>query len=1427
MHGDFSRGHRPDGKRGLSYTRGFAQQRRLLLDSDINAMTDALHERLRALARQTGCPKGSPDLGYLVTPGRLLAVFRDLTDVVTAAANVTFLRDYSEKYLDRYPSLSMNADQGVNGSVTLRLRHMANGATTFWCRADAATTVTLSGGVALNVPANAAFQPVTVNLGSFQTLQIDFNAGEQIWIALIETQQTATAAPRFDYASGHYYLDGLVLSNAADTTWLTNAIPPAAPFNLANGTRLLVYLEGGERHVTCVEDPGLLENALGGDTDTTTRGHAVGQVKIALVPAGFDLEGFSRALNSPVLPNGTLDVTTPPAAPDPDPCALPTQGGYTGRDNRLYRFEVHNGGALGAASFKWSRDNGAELFPVISSTDQTLTFPANVALQPGDLVEVLTAGTIEFGDASPATLNAAGSTFTPSTLAVGRLARLQAATSAGTGVAFSLREPDGVAQVTLAAHFGPFPTTTLKVRRWHGLIQTAAAPVPNVHAIENGIEVAINGSFSPGDYWQYEARAGGGENDNGPFQQTPHGPERDYGPLALMQFNGVNQPLLLERWLDHRFPPLCELTADDIAFDGDRIGSDSDTVQEVIEELWERSGGGCCDFTITAEAGDASAQINEILQNSQGEVLICLEPGVYTLAAPISISNRKVILKGCPRAVLVAQVNRPFRVAGDGRLRLESLVLIGFQTANVRILVDMLPESSSFEAMSCGLFAVPNPAVGQSTQVIQVGDFEPTPFNPNAPVPTTTGSLDVTGPTVKMDGCVAAATWIVVARALTGLDLESSFFNGGVGVLFLENAINARLVNCDYLAGIDLSKLNGWSPDQLLSGADTLAEQLSGFGSGIAPPLASVCIRGRLIVGLSITDSRFSGGYALAITRPAAVTLQGNLVTATHTGYYLGASDQVTITGDRVGGTLVENRGGQYGIQILRGINTSVTDCLVERFLTGIVLGGESGGSGNRTFRETQVQNNNITGAITGVQLGPANGMFYTGELYHLAITENNITAQALGVMVNANTANSSGGGLTSSIAAISSSVRASDNMITARIGIGVIGNQVEVSDNRILLFGGVGSRYGVYSLQFSNVVCEHNQIDIRAANATANVSFAAALTADQVSRAGLFGSFISGTQISSSAIQVVSGAEARISGNTAQAEPGASMRAFRVESHQRLVVSDNQLYSGNVELNGVFDLSFLSNSVLGNASFTNCTDGNVCDNRIRQRTNAAGTSGNLTISSARGGWKVCDNRVDGDITILPVVTFPGGFDFNDIFTNAVIGVRPNVLEALGSMAALSRNETFSELIFNERSVNAERIGVSMLDPGAASMSLRNSDWNATYRAGVTDFIAAGFRNAVGTLADDFSIAVIGYWFENVYHVQCNSNWSRRLNIGSSLGRVAGSTQSTVQVVANRAVESISVKQYRLLVIAMNMAASYPQAGNAGAAAIVQPNLLI
>src|SRR5207302_3802442 len=116
------------------------------------------------------------------------------------------------------------------------------------------------------------------------------------------------------------------------------------------------------REVTALQDPLIREKALGGP-DTATRMQTVWQVKI--------LPGVDRVACDSNIPDwialtapsaGRLTTSTLLPAPSPDPCILSPTGGYRGRENRLYRVEVHVAGTVGGASpvkFKWSRDNAA------------------------------------------------------------------------------------------------------------------------------------------------------------------------------------------------------------------------------------------------------------------------------------------------------------------------------------------------------------------------------------------------------------------------------------------------------------------------------------------------------------------------------------------------------------------------------------------------------------------------------------------------------------------------------------------------------------------------------------------------------------------------------------------------------------------------------------------------------------------------------------------------------------------------------------------------------------------------------------------------------------------------------------------------------------------------------------------------------------
>ncbi len=131
---------------------------------------------------------------------------------------------------------------------------------------------------------------------------------------------------------------------------------------LPSGGPHLIYLDVWQREVTHLIRPELIEKAVG--VDSTTRLQTVWQVKL-LNNVGTDVDcstpldqipGWLPA-NAPSA--GRLSTSTAVVPGEPDPCLIPPGGGYKGLENQLYRIEIHTGGGLGTATFKWSRDNAS------------------------------------------------------------------------------------------------------------------------------------------------------------------------------------------------------------------------------------------------------------------------------------------------------------------------------------------------------------------------------------------------------------------------------------------------------------------------------------------------------------------------------------------------------------------------------------------------------------------------------------------------------------------------------------------------------------------------------------------------------------------------------------------------------------------------------------------------------------------------------------------------------------------------------------------------------------------------------------------------------------------------------------------------------------------------------------------------------------
>ena len=752
MYGDYSRGHEPDRKRGRSYRRVLLQQGRPVLDSDVAASVDALLGEVRATARGLGCTAGSPDLGFLVTPGRLLAIFAEAVDGlrVTAGAPDAWL-DYRHRHLGRYPALALTAAGGVAARVTLPVLAPFDpgggaGRAALWARVEQPVAIAVNG-IAVNlapespdVPARVAFD---VGAASLDPLEIEVPAGGEVWLLQLEQDEAADAEPTFWVAAGSYHVDGLIADANGGGSFPMVSFPPAkgypweespprepplrgllAPVNVAAGTRLVAYLEAFERHVSHVEDPGIREEALGA-SDTTARAQLVGQVKLATVggalPATVDdtARTLREAFASVAESGARLTIDVPAATPSTDPCALPDPAGYSGVDNRLYRVEVHEGEGLSQVRLKWSRDNGSELFAARLDAGGNLLFDAGTSLAAGDIVEVLS-HVVDLGDEELAQVSPGG--FVPSRRAVGQLAQLSAGELAGSSdeVAFTLVEPDDVTvDVVLDDRYGTLPDAVLKLRRWHGILdpqQIAGGGVasPGPHVLEDGITVELSstGAYRPGQYWQYEARVRQ-ENANGPWRPMPHGPERRFAPLALLEYRGASQPLELLAWLDERFSHPCDLDADGVAFAGGRVGSASDTVQEAIEELFERP-----PEIVDASCGELIVRTENGLQGvfdtiPAGEsVRLCIQPGTWELAQTVEVAGKgDLIISGAGAATTLRAdgIDTALRFSGCGRVRIQDLVVeggaagvVGDGLAGALALIDCAGVDLERVTVSCG-----------------------------------------------------------------------------------------------------------------------------------------------------------------------------------------------------------------------------------------------------------------------------------------------------------------------------------------------------------------------------------------------------------------------------------------------------------------------------------------------------------------------------------------------------------------------------------------------------------------------------------------------------------------------------------------------------------------------------------------------------
>ena len=308
----------------------------------------------------------------------------------------------------------------------------------------------------------------------------------------------------------------------------------------------LVYLDVWQRELTYLQEPGLVEKAVG--VDTTGRLQTVWQVKVlgnigktACVPAGEDTTSWPAAIRPS---GGRLTTSFGKLAGETNPCIIPPQVGYKGLENQLYRVEIHRGGEVGTATFKWSRDNatvatrvteiqgGNRLVVESIGRDEILGF------HPGDWIEILDDWHELHG-------------------LPGLLRRIRSGGVDKATRSVSIEDPLPVDLFPVDAQGHTDAARHTRIRRWDqsGTVRNAdgtafqdlnlsassdgiAVPAAGTKLfLENGILVEFGldgGLFKAGDHWLFAARSVDGTIDN-LDHAPPLGIHHHYAPLAIVR----------------------------------------------------------------------------------------------------------------------------------------------------------------------------------------------------------------------------------------------------------------------------------------------------------------------------------------------------------------------------------------------------------------------------------------------------------------------------------------------------------------------------------------------------------------------------------------------------------------------------------------------------------------------------------------------------------------------------------------------------------------------------------------------------------------------------------------------------------------------------------------------------------------------------
>lgn len=351
----------------------------------------------------------------------------------------------------------------------------------------------------------------------------------------------------FLIGEGRYYVDGIMCDNEHQTTYYSQPdFQPIPQSNLDGEERTdLVYLDVWKRNVTALEDPEIMEVALG--QDTSTRMKVVWQVKTHRI---------ARSLTCAAIDRDWKDLTNKWQPKNKGMlCAIaksdskihdntPANQGYSGLENLLYRIEIHKAGRINVKpTFKWSRVNGAVTYIIhnihvdtsSNITTAELKKPSqniSTELKPNDWVELL--DDYSTLDARP-----------------GTLLQVKKINNASSKITFH-----GICSGSICRD----KSRQCLMRRWDqkqkngSEIQEGAVVIREGSDdnswidIENGIRIRFEpgGYYRTGDYWLVPARTITSSiewpcSDGNPIAKPPDGIYHHFAPLSIINVNALGK----------------------------------------------------------------------------------------------------------------------------------------------------------------------------------------------------------------------------------------------------------------------------------------------------------------------------------------------------------------------------------------------------------------------------------------------------------------------------------------------------------------------------------------------------------------------------------------------------------------------------------------------------------------------------------------------------------------------------------------------------------------------------------------------------------------------------------------------------------------------------------------------------------------------